>query len=127
VHVVDGDSLRLGGVDIRLAGIDAPELHQECVRSGRAYPCGEVARSALRSLVAGEALRCRVTGRDRYGRSLARCDGRTADIGAAMVEQGWAVAYGEYEREEASARGRSAGLWSGSFERPAEWRRDRRR
>ena len=29
---VDGDSLRKGGQDVRLHGIDAPELHQTCSR-----------------------------------------------------------------------------------------------
>ena len=46
-HVVDGDSLRLHDVDIRLEGIDAPELHQSCERAGQTYPCGDAARAAL--------------------------------------------------------------------------------
>jgi len=30
VHVIDGDSLRTGSEEIRLVGIDAPELRQTC-------------------------------------------------------------------------------------------------
>ena len=30
IEVIDGDSLRVNGVEIRLEGIDAPEYHQEC-------------------------------------------------------------------------------------------------
>ncbi len=125
VHVIDGVSLRLGGTDIRLKGIDAPELRQTCRRSGRSYPCGQVAREALSRLVAGRQVRCRVVGRDRYGRSLARCEAGDVDLGATLVRQGLAVAYGDYSREEAAARTRSAGLWAGEFERPDLWRRQR--
>jgi endonuclease YncB( thermonuclease family) len=123
VHVVDGDSLKLRGADIRIKGIDAPELRQTCRRAGRAYPCGEAARDELRRLVAGQPVRCRVTGRDRYGRSLASCSVGGSDIGADLVRRGIAVGYGEYGREEAEARARSAGLWAGEFQRPEAWRR----
>jgi endonuclease YncB( thermonuclease family) len=126
IHVVDGDSLRMGGTDIRLKGIDAPELRQTCRRSGRPYPCGQESRQALLRLVGDGPVRCRVTGRDRYGRSLARCTMGEADLGAVLVQEGHALAYGGYVREEASARKRSAGLWSGEFERPDAWRRRQR-
>ena len=33
-EVVDGDGFRLGSERIRLGGIDAPELDQECKRDG---------------------------------------------------------------------------------------------
>lgn len=126
VHVVDGDSLRLGDTDIRIKGIDAPELRQTCHRSGRPYPCGAASREALARLVTDGPVRCRVTGRDRYGRSLARCEAGDVDVGAALVRQGDALAYGEYAREEEAARSGSAGLWAGEFERPDEWRRRHR-
>lgn len=40
-----------------------------------------------------------------------------------MVELGWAVSYGLYQREEADARKNQRGLWAGKFERPAKWRK----
>jgi endonuclease YncB( thermonuclease family) len=123
VAVVDGDSLRMGEMSIRLKGLDAPELKQSCTRAGVAYPCGRVAREALLKLVAGRKPRCRVQGRDRYGRSLAQCFVDGSDVGATLVESGYAVGYGGYEREEARARSRSAGVWAGEFERPSVWRR----
>lgn len=125
-HVTDGDTIRIGDAKIRLKGIDTPEMEQSCSRSGRSYSCGDVARRQLIDLVSGEIVRCRAQGRDRYGRVLARCQVNGRDIGAQMVEEGWAVSYGrDYEREEARARSRGAGLWSGSFERPQDWRRRR--
>jgi endonuclease YncB( thermonuclease family) len=125
-HVVDGDTIRLNDARIRLKGIDAPEMRQTCYRSRRSYSCGDAARRALAGLVSGKPVQCRSSGRDRYGRVLARCIVDGADIGARMVEEGWAVSYGrDYDREEARARSRSAGLWAGEFERPQDWRRDR--
>lgn len=124
VRVVDGDSLRLGETEIRLKGIDAPELHQTCERSGRPYRCGESARAALAERIGGRPVHCSVSGRDRYGRDLARCSVGGEDLGAFMVHAGWAVAYGDYAAEEGEARSRQAGLWAGPFERPSEWRQE---
>lgn len=124
VHVVDGDTIHLDEAKIRLKGIDAPEMEQSCRRSGRSYACGDEARRALTELVSGSRVQCRASGRDRYRRILARCTANGSDIGARMVEDGWAVSYGgEYETEEQRAASRGAGLWSGEFERPQDWRR----
>ena len=122
-HVVDGDSIRLDGQDIRIAGIDAPELRQTCLVDGRSCACGDIARKALEAMLAGRHVTCRISGRDRYGRRLASCEAEGEDIGAALVRRGYAVAYGRYENEEEAARREGLELWSGSFERPSEWRR----
>jgi endonuclease YncB( thermonuclease family) len=122
-QVIDGDSIRVDGRDIRIAGIDAPELRQTCVAEAGPYPCGEVARRALGDLLAGRPITCRISGRDRYGRRLGSCEAAGEDLGAALVSRGYAVAYGRYEREEALARRQRLKLWSGSFERPSEWRK----
>jgi endonuclease YncB( thermonuclease family) len=123
--VVDGDTIHVNDTKIRLKGIDAPEMAQVCSRSAHSYSCGEVARRALIDLVSKAQVQCRAAGRDRYQRVLARCTVNGSDIGARMVEEGWAVSYGrDYEREEARARSRAAGLWSGEFERPQDWRRE---
>src|SRR3954453_16556508 len=110
VYVVDGDTLRMGQTALRLKGMDAPEMRQSCTRDGASYLCGRAARDALITLVGGRKPLCRITGRDRYGRSLARCSVDGRDIGGAMVETGQAVAYGDYDREEARARAARAGL-----------------
>jgi len=43
-----------------------------------------------------------------------------------MVEQGWAVSYGDYQREERDARRNRLGIWAGQFEQPSLWRKDHR-
>ena len=124
---IDGDSLRRGDIEVRLHGIDAPELHQDCVAGdGRSYPCGREARSALARLVAGQDLTCTVTETDRYGRDVATCRAGDVDINAAMVRSGWAVAYRRhgtaYLAEERAAKAAGRGLWQGPFEEPEAWR-----
>jgi endonuclease YncB( thermonuclease family) len=121
--VVDGDTLRLGGKRIRLLGIDAPELGQTCTGPDRTpWPCGEVARDKMAELVNGGAVTCAPRGHDRYGRVLARCLGRTIDLGGAMVTAGLAVAEGDYFHQEAVASAAKIGIWAGSFMPPRQWR-----
>ncbi len=74
-------------------------------------------------------LQCSPRDRDRYGRTVAVCylAGRTIDINRKMVRQGWALAYRQYSRDyvvvEAEAKAALAGMWSGSFQAPWEYRR----
>jgi endonuclease YncB( thermonuclease family) len=121
-RVVDGDTLWIGRSKIRLRGIDAPERQQSCTVDRRSYACGHAATEALRQRLDEKSISCRVSGRDRYERLLARCRLDGDDIGAWLVRVGLAVSYGDYEREETTARKRKLGLWAGSFERPSAWR-----
>lgn len=102
--VIDGDTIRLGKVQIRLFGIDAPELN---------HPYGQKAKWALHRMCKGHVIRAEITDRDAYGRTVARCflpDGR--DLSAEMVRQGLALDWakfsnGTYRRlETADARKR---------------------
>src|SRR5262245_9267960 len=63
--VNDGDSLTLGTERVRLRGIDAPEYAQICVKDGVNYSCGRRSREALARLVAGKAVSCSGSERDR--------------------------------------------------------------
>lgn len=123
-HVADGDSLSLDGERIRLKGIDAPELGQICIRDGKAYECGREAKRALVGLIGGRQVICKASERDRYGRLLAVCSAGEIELNKAIVESGWAIAYGDYETVELRARLASRGLWAGSFDRPQAWRAD---
>lgn len=127
-RVIDGDTLAVGRARLRLQGIDAPEMEQRCERDGVSYDCGVAARDALARILGDGALQCDSHGEDRYRRRLVRCrNAAGADIGAAMVAQGWALAYRRYATDyvaaENSARSRRKGLWAGQFEPPWDWRR----
>lgn len=120
----DGDSLTIGDTRIRLWGIDAPELHQSCTIDGKAYACGRMAQDALRAMVRGAKIDCRGADTDQYDRLLAVCTAGSVELNGAMVDAGWALAYGGYESAQANARAAKKGLWAGEFERPRDWRRN---
>ncbi len=124
VYVIDGDTVILNKVHIRLLGIDAPEMEQTCRIEGSDYACGRDARDALKIRIGKSAIRCEKEGFDKYGRDLGRCYLGDTDLNQWMVEQGWAVSYGDYRSAEASARRENRGIWAGSFEMPFQWRRE---
>lgn len=121
--VNDGDTITLGNERIRLRGIDAPEYTQSCRKDGADYPCGKLSRQALAKLIGGRAVSCSGWQRDRYDRLLGDCRVGNIDLNAEQVRAGWAVAFGDFDMEEAAARVARAGIWAGSFEEPRDWRR----
>ncbi|MBL4726824.1 MAG: thermonuclease family protein [Rhizobiaceae bacterium] len=83
VHVVDGDTLVIQKTQIRLFGVDAPEIN---------HPYGKKAKWALVSLCKGQIVQAETTDQDDHGRTVARCylqDGR--DLSAEMVKLGLAI------------------------------------
>lgn len=114
-RVKDGDSILVHRRDVkrtsevRLAGIDAPELAQ---------PWGIQSRTALRRMVLGRTVRVEVTDRDRYGRLVGRVwQGRTY-VNAALTAGGNAWAFDRYLKDpeiragQTRARREGLGLWS---------------
>jgi endonuclease YncB( thermonuclease family) len=129
IHVIDGDSLRMDGREIRLAGIDAPEYRQTCTdEKGAAWPCGKEARNALERLVRAGGVSCHTQIEDRYGRALARCRAGGSDIAEALARQGWADGAGDRRFAEpsaaiAEAKRAKRGIWRGGHSLPADWRK----
>jgi endonuclease YncB( thermonuclease family) len=118
-RVVDGDTIVINEVRIRLEGIDAPEAGQTCGRAViGAWACGTEATGALTRLLAGKQVRCEPRGLDKYGRTLGVCfiEPRL-DVNAWMVRKGHAWAFTKYSqsyvREEAVARAERVGIWQG--------------
>lgn len=128
--VVDGDTLKIHGENIRLHGIDAPESAQHCQRNGRRWPCGRRAAFALADQIGRRSVRCDGRERDRYGRLVAVCYQNGTDLNAWMVRNGWALAYRRYSRDYVGQERRAAqagrGIWRGQFTAPWDWRAQRR-
>lgn len=126
-RVIDGDTLDVGSVRVRLHGIDAFERNQTCDGPRGPWACGAAATSALKSRAEGRALVCEVLDTDRYGRKVSRCELDGVDVAEALVANGLAMAYRRYSMdyvdEETAARAGALGAWNGSFDRPEQWRR----
>ena len=111
-RVIDGDTLDVGGVRIRLYGIDAPESKQSCQAGGKRWSCGREATRALAGRIGGRSVSCQERDRDRYGRIVAVCSASGTDLNAWMAVEGWAFAYRRYSNAyvaEESGRGQQGG------------------
>lgn len=116
-RVVDGDTLDISGVRVRLQGIDAPERSQRCNRSrvSLTWRCGRSATRALKQLIDNQPVRCVSHGTDAYDRVIGTCFVAGEDVNAAMVRLGHAWAFTKYSTtyvaEEKIARKNKRGIW----------------
>ena len=81
--VIDGDTIAINRIKIRLAGIDAPELDQ---------PWGQKSKWEMVRICKGQVLRCELTGETSYDRLVGTIylpDGR--DVGAEIIKAGLAL------------------------------------
>ena len=114
--VVDGDTIDVGGVRVRLEGIDAPEQAQTCSKGWwKAWPAGRKASKTLQNLIAGQVVTCRSRGRGTYGRMLGVCSAGGQELNAEMVRRGQAWAFVKYSQtyvdQERLARDAGVGIW----------------
>src|SRR5689334_7792597 len=80
--VVDGDTLEIHGIRIRLWGIDAPESSQLCrSEDSLQYRCGAQAANELDAFVARRPVSCLLVNLDPYGRTVATCSVGGTDLG----------------------------------------------
>ena len=98
-RIVDGDSLVIGGVKIRLHGIDAPERNQTCGIEPNQWDCGRRSTRALSEMIDRAPVTCHERDVDRYGRIVAVCSVGGVLLNARMVAEGWAVSYRQYSMD----------------------------
>lgn len=125
VAVHDGDTITVltaekEQIKVRLEGIDAPELKQAF---------GTRAKQQLSSLVFNRQVAVKVTGHDRYRRTLGRIFCDAVDVNLELVKQGMAWRFDKYSKEvalgdaQAAARRAKRGLWTDTNPVPPwEWR-----
>ncbi|WP_158275534.1 thermonuclease family protein [Maritimibacter sp. 55A14] len=97
-HVVDGDTLWLGNIKVRLNGLDAPE---------RGQPRYRAATKELERLVAGQIVLCKLNGEKSYDRYIGSCFVGDTDLAAAVIASGNALdcprySGGRYRKYETS-------------------------
>lgn len=132
IRVLDGDTIKIGKVNYRLHGIDAPEKAQRCQRDNLDWLCGQEAAAYLRRLIGSQPVTCTEKDRDRYGRVVAVCHAGGEDLNRAMVRAGLAWAYLAYSRDYEGAEWEAQllgnGVWAASVRaEPAwDWRRQKR-
>ena len=129
IVVQDGDSFIIQQTTIRLDGIDAPEIKQNCFSAdGSIWRCGGEARNQLAKMLRKGEVKCELRAKDRYGRTIAKCSAQgIADIAEEMVRLGWAInaakiGEGKYAAAEEEAKNAKRGLWQGKFDRPTVYR-----
>jgi endonuclease YncB( thermonuclease family) len=126
-RVTDGDSLWIepaapaAPVELRLQGIDAPEICQAW---------GPEAKQALADLVLGRQVSVKTVGRDMHGRTLGTVYLGAQNINKTLVQEGhaWSSRYkydrGPYVADERMARALSRGLnRDGGAVMPRDFRR----
>lgn len=125
VGVHDGDSITVltaGNVQlkVRLEGIDAPELKQAF---------SQQSKEAMSGLVFGKAVTLQVTGKDRYGRTLAVVMVGGVNVNLELVRRGFAWRFDKYSKDAAllaaqnEAKAAKRGLWADPVPLPPwEWR-----
>lgn len=126
-RAITGDTVRIDGRLVHLAGIESPEISQVCRdKRDRAWRCGQSARRALRRILGRRSIVCRDVVEIEGRRLQATCRVGDQDIAKMVVEKGYAFAQGRflktYAKAEAAARAAKRGVWQGQAQRPAEYR-----
>jgi micrococcal nuclease len=78
-RVIDGDTLEVSGIRIRLNGVAAPERNE---------PGGAEATATMKQMTVGKTVRCSLTGKKTYKREVGTCWVGTLDLGAALIAAG---------------------------------------
>lgn len=127
IRVIDGDTIDVGTMRVRLYGIDAVEVAQTChTEQGVSWACGAWVKSQVDQRYGRARASCAVIDTDRYGRSVARCRVAGRDIAADLVAEGLATAYRRYAADyvalETAAIRADKGLWAMRMQAPAAFR-----
>ena len=112
VAVIDGDTLRLDGIVVRLSDVAGLPRGESCAAGP---DCGGQATAMLASLVRDQRVECRVNGHDKLGRPAGRCAAGGRDVDVALVATGWARASSPaLDAAELDAKAHRRGIWLGN-------------
>ena len=138
-EIIDGDTVHIYSKKIRLEGIDAPEIKQQCKKPfikissvigfqfNKSYSCGVMAKMKLIDKIDNSKIKCISSSKDRYKRFIATCYKEKINLNKWMVRNGYAVSYKRYSkkyvRDEEYAKENKLGIWKGTFIAPEKWRK----
>ena len=125
-RALDGRTLVVAGQVVQLLDIEAPPAALICRDGNWDYKCGADSRKALEQIVANHSVDC-APSPSSSGLVIGQCrSDQGVDLGAAMVEAGWAVAdlrrSSRYFPQQAKAQSEGLGLWRNNFAYPEQWR-----
>ncbi|WP_430473443.1 thermonuclease family protein [Thalassospira lucentensis] len=136
IFVIDGDTIMINGEVVDLAGMDAPELGQQCLHNDSFGDCGMSSAMQLRKYfaMAPFAVRCWAGDQERSGKAddfpIVECGIGERDVAAAMITDGEALPIAGYSHRYDSlsteANNASIGIHGGDMINPAEWRNGKR-
>jgi endonuclease YncB( thermonuclease family) len=130
ITVIDGDTIDVGDVRVRIHGIDAPEKGQTCTsEQNTVWACGEWVNEQVRARFQGKRATCTRVDTDKYGRAVATCTVGGKDMGRMLVSDGLAFAYRKYsmayDLDEKGAAVNDRGLHASRVQSPSQYRKTR--
>ena len=135
-RVNDGDTIKAvtngETIEVRLVGIDAPELSTKTHRPGQ--PFSLKAKQHLASRILDKVVTVKSYGKDRHGQSLCEVFVNGVNINFEMVKFGYAEVYrgkpvkgldfATYRDAEKEAKAKAVGIWElrDQYFSPMDWR-----
>ncbi|NIY74722.1 thermonuclease family protein [Thalassospira sp. HF15] len=136
VQVIDGDTIMIAGQVVDIAGMDAPELGQQCLHNGSFWDCGMSSAMQLRKYFAMAPfnVHCWPGDQERAGKAddfpVMECGIGERDVAAAMISDGEAIPIAgyshRYDRLSRDADNAGIGIHGGEMMAPADWRAGKR-
>ena len=131
--VVDGDTIKIKGKQIRFGGIDAPESYyrgkkQTCIEDNKKIFCGQISKDKLIEKIGNNSLNCEIEkNKDRYKRLVGECFIKGESLSVFMVRNGYAFDWpyyskGKFAKDQEYAKINKLGFWNMKFEYPWEWK-----
>ena len=131
--IVDGDTIKIKGQQIRFGGIDAPESYyrgkkQTCIEDSKNVFCGQISKEKLIEKIGNNFLICNIEiNKDKYKRFVGECFIKEESLSFFMVRNGYAFDWprysnGKFAKAEEYAKKNKLGFWNMKFEYPWMWR-----
>ena len=132
--VVDGDTIKIKGEQIRFGGIDAPESYyrgkkQTCIEDNKKIFCGQISKDKLIEKIGNNSLNCEIEkNKDRYKRLVGECFIKGESLSVFMVRNGYAFDWplyskGKFANDQQYAKINKLGFWNMKFEYPWIWKK----